>query len=57
VFILFWAIGTSHIKLGITTDNNLLTLRRTGGTGMLVAIPFFEAGGNLSENVFERIVE
>jgi hypothetical protein len=40
-YILFWILGDSSVKIGITEKKELIVLRESSGTAFLVAFPVF----------------
>ncbi|MFV0530809.1 MAG: hypothetical protein ACK5MD_05165 [Flavobacteriales bacterium] len=57
VFILVWGFGTSSVKIGVTTNNDLILMRKSGGVGMIVAFPGFASDSKLYETKYKKIKE
>lgn len=53
-YVIFWALGDSSVKMGITENKELIVLRESSGVAFLVIAPVFGADSPIIETKYKR---
>jgi len=53
-YVVFWALGDSSVKMGITEHKELIVFRESAGVAFLVIAPVFGADSKIIETKYKR---